>query len=195
VSEPDLISELRNYLPEGAYLAVVHRLDQPVEGLLVFAKTKKAAKDLSKKLQENSLSKIYYAVSLGEPSKKEGILEDYLIKNGSRAEITTADLPGAKKAVLHYRLLSVKQGCVLYEICLKTGRFHQIRTQMLHAGMPLLGDRKYGNEESVKYSEEHGIRSVALCACELKLDHPVTKRPLSFRIKPKGGAFDIFFEE
>ncbi len=195
VSTVDMVSELKNYLPTGAYLAVIHRLDQPVEGLLVFAKSKKAAGGLNRQLRENGFFKSYYAVAFNQPLVEEGMLEDYMVKDGSVAKIVAADEPGAKKAVLHYRLLSAKKGRVLYEIRLETGRFHQIRAQMAHAGMSLLGDRKYADEAIKIYSEAHGIRNVALCACELKLNHPITGKQLSFMVKPEGKVFQDFFEE
>ncbi len=194
IASPDMVSELKNYLPAGAYLAVVHRLDQPVEGLLAFAKSPKAAKELGRQLSGAGFMKIYYAVAFNQPLVEEGMLEDYMIKEGSRAKVVTADVPGAKKAVLHYRLLAARSGKVLYEIRLETGRFHQIRAQMAHAGMPLLGDRKYADEAIKIYSEKHGIRNVALCAGELEFRHPATGRQLSFAVKPAGKVFQDFFD-
>ncbi len=194
---PDIVSELKNYLSEKkeTYLGVIHRLDQPVEGLLVFAKNQNATKKLNEQLRKNSLYKIYYAVALCQSAAQEGLLEDYIVKEGSHAKIVTAETPGAKKAVLRYRFLAAKQSRVLYEVRLETGRFHQIRAQMAHAGMPLLGDKKYADPGVILYSEKHDIHNVALCACEIKLVHPVTGRELSFLIKPKGKAFQEFFED
>lgn len=99
IAAPDLVSELKNYLAEKneSYLAVVHRLDQPVEGLLVFAKNKAAAGKLSEQLRQNEFNKVYYAVAFNQPQVQEGVLEDYMIKDGSRAKIVTADTPGAKR--------------------------------------------------------------------------------------------------
>jgi len=197
VSTPDLVSELKNYLAEKnePYLAVIHRLDQPVEGLLVFAKNKKAAKNLNEQLRQNEFGKAYYAVAFNQPVVQEGVLEDYMIKEGAKAKIVPADTPGAKKAVLHYRLIAMKQGRTLYEVRLETGRFHQIRAQMAHAGMPLLGDKKYADAAITLYSEAHGIKNVALCAYKLKLAHPGTGEEMLFVVKPAGEVFQDFKKE
>lgn len=194
IAAPDLVSELKNYLAEKneSYLAVVHRLDQPVEGLLVFAKNKAAAGKLSEQLRQNEFNKVYYAVAFNQPQVQEGVLEDYMIKDGSRAKIVTADTPGAKKAVLHYKLIAMEKGRVLYEVRLETGRFHQIRAQMAHAGMPLLGDRKYADAAIQIYSEMHGIKDVALCAFKLKLIHPKSREEMLFVSKPSGDVFRDF---
>lgn len=194
IAAPDLVSELRNYLAEkeNSYLAVVHRLDQPVEGLLVFARNKTAAKKLNEQLRQNEFNKVYYAVAFNQPQVQEGMLEDYMIKDGSRAKIVTADTPGAKKAVLHYKLVAMEKGRVLYEVRLETGRFHQIRAQMAHAGMPLLGDKKYADAAIQIYSEMHGIKNVALCAFKLKLIHPESGEEMLFVSKPSGDVFREF---
>lgn len=194
VCVPDLVSELKNHLAEKgeSYLAVIHRLDQPVEGLLVFAKNKAAAKNLSEQLKAGSFDKVYYAVAFNQPPVQEGILKDYMIKDGSKAKIVPADTPGAQKAVLHYKLIAMKKGRALYEVRLETGRFHQIRAQMAHAGMPLLGDKKYADAAINLYSEAHGIKNVALCAFKLKLIHPGTGEEMLFISKPTGEVFQDF---
>lgn len=229
VGQQDVVSELRNYLRRSPkhsnmsceqsvnhgqsvpYLGIIHRLDQPVEGLLVFAKNKKAAASLTGQLQKQGdgqmLCKHYYAVICGRPAKKEGELVDYLYKNQeNRAVIVEqplkaqAQLPGQKKypearrAALHYRILQTDdaRGIALADIHILTGRFHQIRAQMAHAGMPLLADMKYGNEEAVNKAQVLGIRNVALCASRLEFIHPVSKEKMNFQIKPKGRAFSCF---
>lgn len=194
VAASDLVSELKKYLAEKneSYLAVIHRLDQPVEGLLVFAKNKAAAKKLNEQLRRGEFNKVYYAVAFNQPLVQEGMLEDYMIKEGSLAKIVTADTPGAKKAVLHYKLMAMEKGRALYEVRLETGRFHQIRAQMAHAGMPLLGDKKYADAAIRIYSEMHGIQNVALCACKLKLIHPGSGEEMLFVIKPAGDVFRVF---
>ena len=196
VAAPDLVSELKKYLAEKGerYLAVVHRLDQPVEGLLVFAKNKRAAGKLNAQLKAGGFDKAYYAVAFNQPPVQEGMLEDYMIKEGSAAKIVTADTPGAKKAVLHYKLLALKIGQALYEVRLETGRFHQIRAQMAHAGMPLLGDKKYADPAIRIYSAKHGIHNVALCAVTLKLIHPGSGKEMLFVKKPAGDVFQKFQE-
>ena len=197
VSSPDLVSELKNHLAKKgeSYLAVIHRLDQPVEGLLVFAKNKEAAKNLNEQLKKSKFDKTYYAVAFNQPVVQEGMLEDYMVKDGTQAKIVTSDTPGAKKAVLHYKLITMKKGKALYEVRLETGRFHQIRAQMAHAGMPLLGDKKYADLAIRIYSETHGIQNVALCAFKLKLRHPKSGEEMLFVIKPTGGVFREFQEE
>lgn len=194
IAAPDLVSELKNHLAEKgeSYLAVIHRLDQPVEGLLVFAKNREAAKNLSGQLKQNDFNKVYCAVSFNQPIVQEGMLEDYMIKEGSLAKIVPADTPGAKRAVLHYRLLATKGGRVLYEVRLETGRFHQIRAQMAHAGMPLLGDKKYADPAIKLYSEGHGIKNIALCAYKLKFKHPKSGEEMLFVDKPAGDVFREF---
>lgn len=194
ITAPDLVSELKKYLAEKkeSYLTVIHRLDQPVEGLLVFAKNKEAAKILSEQLKQNEMNKVYYAVAFNQPPVQEGMLEDYMIKDGSRAKIVTADTPGAKRAVLHYRLVAMEKGRSLYEVRLETGRFHQIRAQMAHAGMPLLGDKKYADAAIQVYSEVHGIKNVALCAFKLKLIHPKSREEMLFVSNPSGSVFQEF---
>lgn len=194
VGAPDLVSELKKYLAEKGehYLAVIHRLDQPVEGLLIFAKNKAAAGKLNAQLKAGGFDKVYYAVAFNQPPVQEGMLEDYIIKEGSMAKIVAADTPGAKKAVLRYKLLALESGRALYEVRLETGRFHQIRAQMAHAGMPLLGDKKYADPAIRIYSEKHGIQNVALCAIKLKLIHPKSGEEMVFVKKPAGDVFQGF---
>ena len=201
VGQSDVVSELKNYL-KGGYVGVVHRLDQPVEGLLVFGKTKEAAAALSAQLTKGILNKHYRAVVCGQPKAMEGTLVDYLIKTpDNRAQV--AEMPAGcdifagnckddapKKAVLHYRIVQrISENVFLADIHIDTGRFHQIRVQMAHAGMPLLGDAKYGTEQSNELSRKLGVRNVALCACEIALKHPVSGEELAFQVKPKGAIF------
>lgn len=200
VAQADVVSELKNYL-KNPYLGIVHRLDQPVEGLLVFARTRSAAAALSKQLAEGTLKKQYYAVICGKPVSEQGELVDYLYKeagNGGRAVVAGERerfrFPDAKKAVLRYRLLQYAEETELslMEIRIDTGRFHQIRAQMSHAGMALLGDAKYGNDAVQKRGRELGISHVALCAYYIAFRHPVQKKDMCFQIKPEGKAFAFF---
>ncbi len=218
----DCESILKNYLyiknPEkGApYLAVIHRLDQPVEGLLVFAKTGFAAAGLSRQIQEGEMKKLYLAVceSVDNSAKNNCINEkeggkpgsnvekpvdnwlkkvDFLRKNGkeNRSEIVKEGTAGAKKAVLCYRIRKTLKGRELAEIRLLTGRHHQIRVQMAGMGMPLAGDRKYGRNETDVDSVDKSYP--ALCAYHLEFKHPKTRKAMAFQTEPKNPAFAPFF--
>ena len=221
VDQQDVVSELRNYLTGSSYLGIVHRLDQPVEGLLVFGKTKSAAAFLTAQLghkdKDGTLNKHYYCVICGKAANKDDQLVDYLYKDiNNRAMVLSADAalkePRAKQASLHYHILEEtvvsaaanhsmltvdkhqpSPICLsLADIQIDTGRFHQIRAQMAHGGMCLLGDSKYGNDSTRIISEQLGIRSAALCAYSLEFIHPVTKEKLHFQITPQGKAFSYF---
>lgn len=215
VGQADVVSELKNYLARtnGAkgqpYLGIIHRLDQPVEGLLVFAKNKNAAAVLTKQLggQENSglLNKQYYAVFCGKPSEKEGVLVDYMYKGpdgkavivNKKSVAENSEGQRGAKAVLQYRILqtvtiSTGEELSLADIHIETGRFHQIRAQMENAGMALLGDVKYGDEVSENCSARLGIRTVALCAYKIAFSHPASGKLLCFETKPETKAFSFF---
>lgn len=197
VGRMDMVSELKNYL-KSPYLGVIHRLDQPVEGLLVFAKNQKAAADLSRQLQQNTMNKEYYAAVCGQPSCDEAALVDYLQKDHKThtAKVAEMGAQGAKEAILTYRILQTYtwKGCTvsLLHVQIKTGRFHQIRAQLAHAGTPILGDRKYGSETSLALSQTLGVKNAALCACSLEFIHPVTGEAMSFRITPDAEVFRLF---
>lgn len=195
----DMESALKNYLAQKKpgkmpYLAVIHRLDQPVEGVLVFAKTSGAAGNLSKQIMAGGAGKYYLAVTEGKPETPEGTLTDYLKKNGraNMSQAVPANTPGAKKAILHYKVLDQKEinGKIrtLLKIKLETGRHHQIRVQLSHAGMPLLGDRKYNP------SGERGT-SLGLCSCSLEFKHPKTGKQMKFETEPQGSAFLDFVKK
>lgn len=208
LGQQDMVSELKNYLarkPENKgkgvpYLGLVHRLDQPVAGILVFAKTKQAAASLSKQITEGSFHKYYYALVYGRPEKKMDTLEDYLYKDGktNMSSVVTEDTPDAKMAKLSYMhketlmVWEAMQEASLVEIELFTGRHHQIRVQMSHAGLPLLGDSKYGTEESKEFSKAVGCRNVALCASRLEFKHPKTGKSVNFVKKPDDEIFIPF---
>ena len=201
IGQPDMVSELKKHLARQApgkapYLGVVHRLDQPVEGLLVFAKDSKTAAALTKQLSAGSLYKTYYAVLCGQPDRQEDCLVDYLIKTqDNAARVVEESHPDGKKAVLRYQVLQTTDtpcALALAEIHIETGRFHQIRVQMSHAGYPLLGDVKYGTEETVSISRSLGISAVGLCACSLEFMYPATKEKMHFEVKPQGKAFALF---
>lgn len=196
VGQKDLVSELKNYLGGNSYLGVIHRLDQPVEGLLVFAKTVYAAKELSRQLTGHMLNKQYVAVVSGKGFSAVTKLEDYLVKDTktNTSRIAGEKENGAKRAELLVKTAAFDkmQNIALLEITLLTGRHHQIRVQMANAGFPLLGDAKYGTTESGAKSMELGVRNVALCAVGLTFVHPKTKNKMEFKIEPEGNIFQNF---
>ncbi len=204
VGQADMVSELKRYLstiqksPERKkdgrkeavpYLGVVHRLDQPVEGVLVFAKTKEAAAKLTTQLSKGSLNKQYFALVCGKPCAKVGEIVDYLVKDGNVAHVSENKHPEAKKAVLQYELVGEMTGesqetVSLLDVHIETGRFHQIRVQLAHAGMPIVSDRKYGGEQAVLLGSKLGIGNVALFAYKIEFLHPVTGKKQVFSVEP-----------
>lgn len=195
VGRMDMVSELKNYL-KSPYLGVVHRLDQPVEGLLVFAKNPKSAASLSKQLKNNILSKEYFAVVCGKPVPDAGRFVDYMTKDSKTrmARVVKKGDADGKEAILTYSTLQNidNPDISLLKIQIETGRFHQIRAQLANAGIPIVGDRKYGNEASSKIYAATGTKNVALCACSLNFKHPATNEGLSFKIIPDYGVFGMF---
>ena len=192
VGQKDMVSILRNYRngKEGdTYIGLVHRLDQPVQGVMVFAKTKMAAAGLSRQITDGRMTKQYLAVTCGKPMKKQGALVDYLLKDGrtNTSSIVPEGTKGAKRAELRYRIIAETPGYALAEIDLLTGRHHQIRVQMAGAGMPLAGDRKY-NLSDAGQTEKY----VTLAAHRLSFEHPVLKKEICFEGKPEGAIFKKF---
>ena len=193
LGEQDVVSMLKNYL-KGGYVAVIHRLDQPVEGMLVFAKTPFAAKELNKGLQGVGFGKYYKAVLWGIPEPKEAVLEDYLVKDGrtNTSRVCAPSEKDAKKAVLSYEVIATgkddSKDISLVQVKLDTGRHHQIRVQMAHMRCPIWGDAKY-NTMTV---QDRRFRQIALCAYRLEFIHPKTKKQMEFEIEPKGEGFSHF---
>ena len=192
LGEQDMVSILKNYL-KGGYVAVIHRLDQPVEGLLVFAKTPFAAKELNKDLQGAGFGKHYKAVLWGIPEQKKAILEDYLVKDGrtNTSRVCNSSEKDAKKAILSYEVIATgkedDKDISLVKVKLDTGRHHQIRVQMANMGCPIWGDAKY-NTAAV---QDRRFRQIALCAYRLEFVHPKTKKQMEFEIEPKGEGFSL----
>ena len=192
IGQKDVVSELKNYVAKKnpgkmPYLGIVHRLDQPVEGLLVFAKTKKAAENLTAQLGKGTLKKEYLAVVCGKVPENTGRLVDYLAKEKGMAVVKNA--ADAKKAVLTYTKKAETEKFTLLAVQIETGRFHQIRAQLSHAGFPILGDEKYGSEESKELSRKKKIRFTALCAASLSFRHPVTGKFMAFTQATQNPAF------
>lgn len=195
IGEQDMGSLLRNYLAakgEEPYIGFVHRLDQPVEGVMVFAKTKEAAAALSGQMREKGFGKYYYAVVCGTVSETKGTLTDYLLRDGrsNTSSVVTEQTPGAKRAILHYEVLAREEQPVrsLVRVRLETGRHHQIRVQLAHAGYPLSGDRKYNQ------TGEKMLGNIALCSYRIEFAHPMTGKRLMYEIVPKGLGFSYFVE-
>ena len=190
LGEQDMVSLLKNYL-KGGYVAVIHRLDQPVEGLLVFAKTPFAAKELNKGLQGAGFGKHYKAVLWGMPEQKKAVLEDYLVKDGrtNTSRVCEPSEKDAKKAVLSYEVITTGKDdgkdISLVKVKLDTGRHHQIRVQMANMGCPIWGDAKY----NTAMVQDRRFRHIALCAYRLEFVHPKTKKKMEFEIEPKGEGF------
>ena len=185
----DLLNMLKKYLkvkynkPGNVYLGLVHRLDRPVGGVMVFAKTSKCASRLSEQVRDDKLTKIYYAVVLNKIDDS-GHLEDYLLKD-NKNNIVKVDNKG-KLSILDYKLIKSIDNMNLVEIKLKTGRSHQIRVQFSHNGNPLFGDHKYNKD--AKTGEQ-----LALFAKKLSFYHPVTKELLTYELDlPDRYPFNMF---
>lgn len=187
--QKDMESLLKNYLAmkgERPYIGIVHRLDQPVSGVMVFAKTKEAAADLSRQVATKSADKYYYAVTDGIPAdstnplSKSVVLEDYLLRDGKAnlSKVVDKGTQGAKRAELSYQILEQKNNQAILRIKLETGRHHQIRVQLAHAGCPLVGDRKYNFKETIKNYRGN----LALCSYKIAFKHPVTKKKMEFEL-------------
>lgn len=197
LGEQDMVSLLKNYLykkqkeNKEPHLAVIHRLDQPVEGILVFAKTPFAAKELNKGLQGEDFGKHYKAVLWNIPKESAGMLEDYLVKDGrtNTSRVCSPSEKNAKKAVLSYEVIATgKDGdkdLSLVKVKLDTGRHHQIRVQMANLGCPIWGDAKY----NTAMVQDRRFRQIALCAYRLEFVHPKTKKKTEFEVEPKGEGF------
>lgn len=161
--------------PGNVYLGLVHRLDRPVGGAMVFAKTSKAASRLSDQVRRNDMGRTYYAVVHGVPKQASNRLVDYLYKNRQKniVSIVSKNHKEGKKAVLDYTVVASRDGLSLISVQLQTGRPHQIRVQLAGLGTPIWGDQKYGEQYS-KVGQQ-----IALWAHSLTLHHPVQKTPIT----------------
>jgi len=160
--------------PSNVYLGVVHRLDRPTSGIIIFAKTSKALERLNKMLREKVIHKTYWAIVKNTPSKTQDTLINYLRKNPKNNKSTAykTEIEGSKKAILHYKILKELDNYCLLEIDLETGRHHQIRSQLSNIGSPIKGDLKYGFDRSNKDGSIH------LHARKIEFIHPVTKETI-----------------
>lgn len=196
----DVLSYLKNYIfekedmDEEPYLALVHRLDRPVGGIMVFAKNQTAASRLSDQVQDGTMIKFYQAVLTGELPDEFGELEDYLLKDGktNTTKISKKGVKGAKYAALSYEVLDVfetDQGLLSYVLIeLITGRHHQIRVQLASRGCGIYGDTKYN---PLFQKTKKNYQQIALFATRLEFEHPTTGEHMVFKCEPEGDAFDV----
>lgn len=190
--DPDLLTCAKEYVarkfhkPGDVYLGLVHRLDRPVGGVMVLARTSKAAARLSQAFARHTLDKRYLAVVQGYQGG-EMALRDFLCKDPrtGMVRVVSPDTPGGKEARLISRPLAARRGLTLIQVELQTGRAHQIRVQQAHAGFPLWGDARYGGGKPGQ--------QIALWAHRLVLDHPVAHQALALEVSPPGGGiWDLF---
>lgn len=197
IGSPDMVSLLKNHISKTSgrsgepYLAVIHRLDQPVSGILVFAKTSAAAKELNRQLTTSGFGKHYYALVSGTPGQPSANLENYLVKDArtNTSRICNKGTANAKLAKLHYDLTdttfftdiasSISSETSQLKIKLDTGRHHQIRVQLSDMGCPIIGDTKY-NPDTPKLPT--GRTPLCLCAYQLDFTHPATKKAMTFSL-------------
>ena len=165
--------------PGDVFLGVVHRLDRPVSGVVLFARTSKAASRLADQFRTRSTHKLYWALVTGNVTPSSGQLEDWLVKDHEEnlSTITTASAPGAKHCVLRYQEIPLAGGPTLLEVKLDTGRSHQIRVQLSSRKWPIAGDRKYGSPLA-------GGGTIGLHAVELTFMHPIRNEPVTVFAPP-----------
>lgn len=192
-SAPDMLTILKAYIkeeyskPGEVYLGLVHRLDRPVSGVMVFARTSKAASRLSEQIRMRKVEKIYRCVVNGV-LEGAGRLENFISKDENRNIVTVIDKekPGFKASYLDYRAFDSKDGLTMVEVKLGTGRSHQIRAQMSHSGYPIIGDQKYGDKDK-------RCKDIALESYKLSFEHPVKREFITFEAPlPSGYPWNLF---
>ena len=186
-NDEDMLTIIKRYLkvkynkPGEVYLGLIHRLDRPVGGVMVFAKTSKAASRLSEQVRNKTFSKEYLVIVDGKLKEETGILEDYLVKNEKTnlSRVVDKNFKNAKYANLEYKVLyyNLETDLSLVKVLLNTGRHHQIRVQFNNIGHSICGDQKYGTRGRGK--------QINLWAYKLGIDHPITKERMEFKILPK----------
>ena len=193
--DPDLQSVMKAYIaeryhkPGAVYLGLVHRLDRPVGGLVVLARTSKAADRLSAQVREKTMARTYLAVVRGM-ALSEGRLRDWLLKDGqtNTVRVVPEGTAGAKEARLSFERVAAREGLSLVRVRLETGRAHQIRVQLSHAGIPSWGDARYGAGQPGQ--------QIALWGAHLELDHPTKKEPMGWTaLPPETEPWSCFAQE
>lgn len=175
--DKSLCDTMKQYLkekyakPGNVFIGLPHRLDRPVSGIVVFAKTSKALERLNKMFSEGGVKKIYWALTKGKPMPSEGELVSWIVRNEkmNKSFSHPKEVSGSKRALLHYRHIAASQNYNLIEVELKTGRHHQIRCQLSSIGCPIKGDLKYGAQRS------NPDGSISLHARYIEFTHPVSK--------------------
>ena len=160
--------------PGNVFCGVTHRLDRPVTGVVLFARTSKALSRLNEMFQTHAMTKTYWAIVKQQPEELEGRLEHYLVRNEKQNKSYAYETPkaGAKRAVLSYKVIAKSENYTLLEIQLETGRHHQIRCQLAQMGCPIKGDLKYG------FSRSNPDGGISLHARSLEFEHPVSHEPI-----------------
>lgn len=172
----------------GGFVGIVHRLDRVTGGVMVFAKTSKAASRLSEQIKDGTFQKTYYAVLNGIPKQRSATLVNWLAKDSVRnmVAVVPQTTTGAKRAELTYKIVDEAKGDALVAVQLETGRSHQIRVQMKHIGNPIVGDARYGGSRK-------GVKDIALWAYQLEFNHPTTHDRMKFIVNPpEDGAWANF---
>jgi len=183
--EECLMDEVKEYLkekyhkPGQVFLGLLHRLDRPVAGIVLFAKTSKGASRLSEQFRNHTIDKIYHALVIGTPKKAKATLVNYLIKNEKKNKVTVYDkeVTGTQRAELDYELVKSDGKNSLLKIVLKTGRSHQIRSQLAHIGHPIVGDLKYGALTPLP------DKSIALAATDLSFNTATGGERINLKIE------------
>jgi 23S rRNA pseudouridine1911/1915/1917 synthase len=158
--------------PGNVFLGVVHRLDRPVSGVLLFARTSKAAARLAEQFREGSIEKVYWAIVEGQVEDQAGTLEDWLLKKDERVEVVPPRTEGSRQALLHFQKRGQHGDLTWLEVRPQTGRTHQLRVQLAHHGHPIFGDARYG---SIRLFD----KAIALHARALTFLHPIRYEPIT----------------
>lgn len=169
--------------PGNVYLGVVHRLDRPVAGIVVFGKTSKATSRLSCMFRDGEVHKTYWAIVGNRPAKDSGTLTNWIVRNEriNKSFVYDKEVKNSKKAILEYRVIGVGERYTLLEVKLLTGRHHQIRCQLAHIGCPIRGDLKYGAPRS------NPDGSISLLSHKVEFEHPVSHKQISVVSPLPGG--------